>query len=305
MIRTFLIITILACSFARTVFAEQPRAIAYREMLASGKFYIEYSRVAEYEDPKLQKRSDKNSKRTREIFVADAGKRAILSMGGRYGNAMAMRMESAQSVCKLFRNAARNAADFRDEMKLDYLYKDGKYYQFFGKNKALCLAEAETENAYADPLAGWNDVRQTLAAPGFLAPLVLGESETVQFAGSSTNTVFGKIMVTDTYLVRVKDKNDNTIGMEYNYNYYYDEAGELRYVGVKVAASGNAQNGGTADSIRGKGNSIGTYIRVDQFVSTIPQDVFAYPKDCKVYSILPGSLHDLFGYGELVESEKE
>lgn len=305
MMKKSLIIAILALLFTGTAFAEQPRAAAYREMLAAGKFYIEYSRVAEYADPKLQKRSDKNSERTREIFVADGGKRAILSMGGRYGNAMAMQMESAQSVCKLFRNAARNAAAFRDEMKLDYLYKDGKYYQFFGKNKALCLSEVEAKDVHADPLADWHGVVQTLAAPGFLAPFVLGESEDARFAGSGTETIFGQTMPTDTYLVRIKDKNGSTAGMEYAYNYYYDETGELRYISVKVAANGNAQNAGTAGSLRGKGSSIGTYIRVDQFVGTIPQDMFAYPKDCKVYSILPGSLHDLFGYGELVEVEKE
>ena len=108
MMKRSLIIAVFTLLCMGTAFAEQSRAGAYREMLASGKFYIEYSRVAEYADPKLQKRSDKNSKRTREIFAADGGKRAILSMGGRYGNAMAMKMESAQSVCKLFpKNRAR------------------------------------------------------------------------------------------------------------------------------------------------------------------------------------------------------
>ena len=305
MMKKSLIIAILAMLFAGTACAEQPRAAAYREMLASGKFYIEYSHVAEYADQKLQKRSDKNSKRTREIFVADGGKRAILSMGGRYGNAMARQMESARSVCKLFRNAARNAVALRDEMKLDYLYKDGKYYQFFGKNKALCLSDAEVKDVHIDPLADWHGVVQTLVAPKFLAPFVLGESENVRFAGSGTETIFGKAMPKDTYIVLVKDKKGNTAGMEYAYNYYYDETGELRYVSVKAAATENAQNEGTAGIGRGKGSSIGTYIRVDQFIDTIPPDVFVYPKGFKVYSILPGSLNDLFGYGELVEAEKE
>ena len=300
-----LIAAVLAfSSLTGTAFAEQPKAAEYRAMLASGKYYLEYSRVAEYADAKLQKRSDKYSKSTREIFVADGGQRAILSMGGRYGNGMAMRMENSRAVGKLFRNASSNAASLRDELKLDLLYQEGNYYQFFGKNKALRLSEAEAASGYADPRAEWGRVRQTLAAPAFLPAFALPESEDMRFVGSGTETIFAQPMTVDTYILRVHAKDgDKDVGVPYAYKYYYDETGELRYIGVTLAEEGSAQ--GTQKPLRGKGGSLGTYIRIDSFSGEIPADVFAYPKDAKIYCILPGSLDDLFGYGELVETQEQ
>ena len=292
-------------AFSCTGFAEQPKAAEYRAALAAGRYYAEYSRVAEYENPKLQERSDKNSRLTREIFVADGDKRAVISTGGRYGNEMAIRMESAHVIGKLFRNATKNARSLRKTMKLDLLYNNGYYYQFFGKNKALRLSDADTDDIHADPKAAWQRVREMLRAPGFFLAFTLPESEDMRFLVSGTETIFSMPMTVDTYIIRTTSKEDKTELVSYAYKYYYDEKGDLRYVSIDIAGDNTAEKAIAAKKRRGKGESLGSYIRIDSFKSEIPPDIFAYPEDYKIYCIEPGSVNDLFCYGELVESPKD
>lgn len=286
-------------------FAEQPKAAEYRAMLASGRYYLEYSQVTEYGNAKMQKRSDKNSKFTREIFVSDGDKRAILSMGGRCGNDMAMYMEQVGAVGKLFRNAAQNAISLRRELKLDLLYKNGHYYQFFGKDKALRVDEADIKDPGIDLKMAWTKVRAALAAPGFLLPFVLSEQAGARYAESGTETIFGTPMTVDKYIVQTTSKDDKTEAVLYAYKYYYNEKGELQYVNIAAAEEPGTQGAGTVKPRRGKGDSLGVYTRIDSFTREIPADIFAYPKDYKIFYIEPGSVNDLFSYGELVESDKD
>ncbi len=292
-------------AFASAAFAEQPKAAEYRAVLASGRYCLEYSRVAEYADAKMQKRSEKYSKFTREIFVSDSGKRAILSMGGRRGNETAARLEAAGAVGRLFRNAAQNTLPLYGELKLDLLYKNGHYYQFFGKNKALRFSEAEINDTGADPRMGWPKVKEALTAPDFLLPFVRSEREGARYVESITETIFGAPLTVDKYIVQPTPGDGKTEAVPYAYKYYYDEKGELRYVNVAPAVESGAREAEEAAPRRGKRDSLGVYIRIDSFTEELPAGIFAYPKGYEIYYIQPGGVNDLFCYGELVESEKE
>lgn len=292
-------------AFASAAFAEQPKAAEYRAALASGRYYLEYSRVAEYADAKMQKRSDKYSKFTRELFVSDGGQRAILSMGGRRGNEMAARLEAAGAVGRLFRNAAQNMLPLYGELKLDLLYKNGHYYQFFGKNKALRFSEAEVNDAGGDPRMAWPKVKEALTAPDFFLPFVRSEQEGARYVESIAETIFGAPLTVDKYIVQPTPKDDTTEAVSYAYKYYYDEKGELRYISVTPAEEKGTREVEEATPRRGKRESLGIYIRIESFTREIPAGVFAYPKGYEIYYIQPGGVNDLFCYGELVESEKE
>lgn len=292
-------------AFVNAAFAEQPKAAEYRAVLASGRYCLEYCQVAEYADAKMQKRSDKYSKFTKEIFVSDGGKRAILSTGGRRGNETVARMETSGAVGRLFRNATQNTLPLHGELKLDLLYKNGHYYQFFGKNKALRFSEAEINDTGADPRMAWPKVQEALMAPDFFLPFIRLEHEGARYVESIAETIFGAPLTVDKYIVQSAPKDDKTEAVSYAYKYYYDEKGELRYVNIAPAEENGTQEAAGVTPRQGKRESLGVYIRIDSFTREIPADIFAYPKGYEIYYIQPGGVNDLFCYGKLVESEKD
>lgn len=209
------------------------------------------------------------------------------------------------------------------------LYKDGKYYQFYGKDKAIVGEEKYFSADYTDPSERWSSIKSELELPTFLGALlpdnpdisyfsVQGTTNAVikitkvsTFIESGTEKIFGQTFNYDKYSVK-KFNSDGTelgkftdprTGKKYDtdltetYTFYYNANGELKYVKEDSIFS-NAQANAQKNSGMFSGEN---YISIEKFTGDIPTGFFNFPKGCKVYQMDMGTLADLLGVKEIVE----
>lgn len=278
-----------------TASAEHAGAARYREMVDSGRYYVEYTIAIEYDTPKMQKREKKARKMTLEAFSSRGERRSLLTTGGKYGNSTAMRMQTTGSIGNIFKNATQNSMSSRGKMKLDLLRSDGKYYQFFGNKKALVMPESEAKNEHADERLHWQKVPGLLAFPRFLPPLSSLVRDRVKFTGSGTGKVLGEEMAFDSY---VSEPADGDYAEPLAYKFYYDEKGSLRYVNVAQPDDDEPARAG-AEKYHSSSGVVATYFCIEKFTTELPPGVMDIPAGTKIYYIEPGGMDDLFSYGRL------
>jgi hypothetical protein len=191
------------------------------------------------------------------------------------------------------------------------LYQDGKYYQFYDKDKAIVGYEKDFYADYINPEEHWEFVRSGIALPVFLGALLPNNPNIPSFNGifyeysgfkdnhkkistlieSGTENIFGQNFNYDKYTVKfiydtnvkVNKNGEEITDFTQTYIFYYDGNGKLSYV--------------KQCDIDGKM----TYISIDEFTENIPTDFFTFPKGCQVYKMDTGTLADLLGVPELVE----
>ena len=316
MVKQFLALSVAAMFMLipPPVSAEQSAAENYRQLINSGKFFLEYSQKTDLKDKKSSM-----SRYMAAIEKYDVGGKQIAYSNGR----------------KIFYSKMRSLDSVKGESSTNYqkylpvaLYKDGKYYQFYGKDKAIVGEEQYFSADYTDPSENWNSIKSELELPAFLGAL-LPDNPNISFIGgikdklqlknvstfieSGTAKIFGQTFNYDKYSVK-KFNSDGTklgkftdprTGKKYDadftetYTFYYNANGELKY----VKEDGRFSNtNARVNAQKNSGMFTGEiYISIEKFTGDIPTGFFSFPKGCKVYQMDMGTLADLLDAKEIVE----
>lgn len=300
--------------------AEQAAADHYRQLINSGKFFIEYGTAADVQ-------GNKSKRALMEVkYMDDHNKKQLACDGDR---------RMLYSMFRMMDAVKGKLAEVKQGKFLPaILYQDGKYYQFYGKNSAVVGYEEEFFKDYVNPREGWTRVNSEVKLPGFFvaimpnSPNVADSYEVLrnmrngefqitansEFVESGTATVFGQTFNYDKYLVKRFTPDGNELGKAVDtrrlpegtptdfsetYTYYYDADGVLRYVKEDNRFTRRRQQINQQPDAQ---SDTGVYTRIYSFTNAIPTGFFNFPAGCNVYRMDLGTLEDLLEIPQLVET---
>lgn len=281
--------TLLYPSF---ISAEQQAAERYRQIIASGKFFIEYH-------SEIDKGKKSTMRGTFEANIAVWGRKLAYNSENKkvYINKKSGGIRSLDYVKNPF-----NVSEIF-MMNVKYLplasYQNGKYYQFYGKNEAIVGDEKEFTADYINPKECWDNVEFYLKTPDFFDALYSNDENIYsEFVESGKEKIFGKEYQYDKYFVK-RNLNNEKVAEE-SYFLYYDETKNLKYVKENTTDTTKfiMPNG----MVTQVSKPDGLYLLIENFSTNIPADFFDFSKGCKVYRMDLGTLEDLLEMPPLVES---
>ena len=192
----------------------------------------------------------------------------------------------------------------------DFMYKNGKYYQFFSENRAilagitfpksknkaklsaLVLPEDKLNSPNLKYAENWDLVESKLSLPDELAIFYWNDKFhanpfglTPYYNGSSTRTIEDKDYECDQYLIDIKSMAGTNMAQE-AYNMIY-ENGQLVMTQKYLI-------------LDGKEILIRT-IKISALTSDVPEDAFTIGPKCNVYAAGTGDMNDLMERSILVE----
>ncbi len=221
--------------------AEQAKASEYRRILESGTFYIEYSSFMDMGSVKAAK-ADAELVYNKEAFAVNNDKKIAYTRGPRIGDTVMMQKSIIENN-PLFKDWAKTSQK-QGKWRPEVMYRDGKYYQFFGENSALMAPESQIMNSSANEL--WNNAVMKVGLPPFFLALVPNHPELMQTwmmqvgdvylrleyisecVENGRESVLGETMNFDKYVVYQQCGGTRTA--IYVYYFFYDDTGNLRYV---------------------------------------------------------------------------
>lgn len=272
--RKVLAMTLVLSTFATSAFAEQPAAQKYRDILQSGKFYVEYE--FDYAKKCLAVDSD----RRMDYTVFKSGGNAALALGLGLINPIL-------AIGSLF---AKNTS----KVPTAY-YENGKFYQFEGKKKAFMATEQQLNDINIDPNEGWSSIKSRLALPPELAVFAPNDkffeatngATAPKFLESGSKVVGKKEFQFDKYIYDVKGQTGkNLYGMAY---YMYYEKGELKEIESYLTKLGQP-------------DELLQTIEVKKITGELPENVLKIPEGCKVYAAGLGDMNDLIDQPVQIET---
>lgn len=295
MLRKFLMLAAVLMIIAITppVSAEQAAAEQYRQLISSGKFFLEYSYQTHF--------SDKNSKSAREFAQYEKYYAQAYVQGEQIGWDDGKKKSCSKKFSPDGRKSSYEPAVF---------YTDGKCYKFQNANKATLFENVSSENELILPAffsALLPDSPNVSHVSGGLSEF----NEVSTLIESGTENIFGQDFNYDRYAVKFFDSAGNELGkftypktgkkydrdFSSTYTYYYNSSGELKYVKEEGFARLLVPRYTSLNSMDG----VEIYISIDKFTGNIPTGFFNFPKGCKVYRDNAGTLDDLLENEELVE----
>lgn len=272
------ILILLFTAFTLPVSAEQPAAEQYRQMFASGNFYVEY-RVA-----------DKNKQ------LNKSAQQMLAFLGKMNDNSKKPTHEIRAGL-----NGQRIAKTGIKEKYPSALYRDGNYYKFIVSSEessniiigshtktlrnAYLLHEDKLYSPNLDPDEHWETVRKDLTLPeafniffpndpmndaAQIAPKLL-------FNGESKRTIENKEYNCDQYINDMKNLEGTVIAQE-AYNMLYD-GGKLVRIQKYLCHDGK--------------EFLITDLIIDSISTQVPDEAFAIHKKFKLYEARKGDMNDL------------
>ena len=221
-----LIVTLLLMALALPASAEQPAAEQYRQMFASGNFYVEYE-------------------------VADKSGHWVIPEGAQSSTMRHLGMvrdsKKHRNEVRAGRNGQRVAKSGVKDKYPSALYQDGKYYKFIIEEKnafspglmgeqrikilrrAILLDEKDLYAPTLDPDEHWETVRKDLTLPEVFNVFFPNDpmnddaqiSSKPTFNGDSKRTIDDKEYDCDQYINNIKSLSGAVIALE-AYNMLYD-----------------------------------------------------------------------------------
>ena len=293
--KKFLILMLLVTVLNSHASAEQPAAEKYRQMFASGNFYVE-----------CQIFTFQNSRKMPTAFLVYAGKDGKRMHG--LNRSGVLGWYPAYGVTELTTSSNREMLKFRETLEAalkkypHVLYENGRYYRFYkplnnkpvnnrDELRGVMLPEEKLNSPNLNPDEEWQYVQSDLALPDELAiffwddkfhknPLGLKP----YYNGSSKVTVDKKEYDCDQYLIDIKSMAGTNIAQE-AYNALY-ENGQLVMVRKYLIYKGKER------FVRD--------LKVIAITEQVPEEVFAFRKKIKVYEAGTGNLDDLVGDPKII-----
>ena len=271
--KRILAMTLALCTFTCSAFAEQAAAEKYRNILQSGKYYVEY----EFDTVK------------QTLAVADNKRMnyTVYKNKGNSGLAMGLGLINPLfAIGALLGGGSKNPTAY---------YEDGKYYQFSGKKKAMLATEQQLDDPNIDPTEGWGAVKYNLALPEELAVFAPNDmfyqatngAGQPAFVESGTTVVKDKTLIYDKYSYSVKSMTGKELYAK-NFYMYYKE-GELDKIMTYVS-----YRGGQEELIR--------VVEIKEITDVLPENALKMPEGCKVYAVGLGDMNDLLDQPVQVET---
>lgn len=271
MLKKAIAIGLTMCTISCTAFAEQAKVQEYRNILNSGKYYVEYG----LDD-------------VDKILAVENHHRMDYTVYKKGGNMAMMGLAIINPFLAL-------GALVKTQDKVPTaLYQEGKFYQFLTKKKAIMATWNQLNDPNLDPSEGWNTVKQKLALPEELAILAPNEEYNQRVTGetpaqlieSGEALVNGKPQIYDKYLTSVKNRRGKTI-LEKTYFFYYVN-GELKTVKSFIQAANDIERPYRTLTLK-------------KLTADLPENTLKIPDGCKVYAAGIGDMNDLIDNPELVE----
>lgn len=266
-------LTLALSTFTVTAFAEQPEAAKYRNILQSGKYYVEYE--LDYAKKILAVQDNRRMDYT--VYKSEG------SMFATMGLAM---VNPLLALGSLF---------MKNESKVPTAYYEaGKFYQFQGKKKASMAIWNQLNDPNLDPMDSWGTVKQKLALPEELAIFApndmfserLAGADIPRFVESGNSTINEKEYVYDKYVTNVKSHTGKSLYAK-NYYFYYQE-GVLKYIKTFMYTNGASEQ-------------LLQSIEIKKITQELPENILKIPAGCKVYAAGIGDMNDLLDKPVLVE----
>ena len=212
--KLFLVTAIFALLNFGTADAEHANADYYRQIFQSGSFYVKFEYKKDSTDSKNIKWGEKI------LFADDKNKIRMERTSYKYAKGSLIWLNPLGAIFG------------GDENKNpEVMYKDGKYYRFFAKNKANVCEEKNLEHENINPRDGWNKIKKILALPDELAvffwddPFSLRSTEIPApiFVESIKKSLDGKEYACDRYETKINDSADLI------YELFYNDEGKLSF----------------------------------------------------------------------------
>lgn len=258
-------------TLASTAFAEQPKIQEYRNILNSGKYYVEY------ELGNVEK-----------ILAVEDHRRMDYTIYKKGGNLAMAGLGLINPVFAL-------GALIRTQDKVPTaLYQYGKFYQFLSKKKAIMAIWNQLDDPNLDPTESWNTVKQKLALPEELAIIAPNEEYNQHLNGetpaklieSGEALVNGKPQLYDKYITTVVNRKGKIV-LEKTYFFYYVK-GELNEVKSFIQLANDIERPYRT-------------LKLKKISAEIPENALKIPEGCKVYAAGVGDMNDLIDNPALVE----
>lgn len=269
----------LLCGFLNfgTTNAEQAKAEDYRQWFSSGNFYVEF----EYKKDSV---NGKNKKWATRILAAEKSDDATEIRMER----MNYKYENSNLAWLIPLGAMFGGGENKNP---EVMYKDGKYYQFFSKNKANVCDEDQINHENINPRDGWNKIPNKLALPDELAVFFWDDAPFSKrnsqipapiFVESSKKILDGKEYDCDCYKTEINES------AKLIYELFYDDAGDLRFAKSKL--------------IRAEKEYNLNFLEIKEIKANIPENKkFSY-ENVQEYPVGMGDMRDLL---ESAEPSKE
>ena len=250
---------LLALSFVGNVgaaSAEQAAAEKYRRIVQAGNFAVEYK-----------------DKYTVRIIAQKDGKRMERT-----------KYETNLSWMKVL-NPLGMIFGGSEPKYPEVLYKDGKYYQFTAKDKAIVCDKDQLDAENLDPRQGWNGINRKLALPMEIAVFYWEDPYREQTVGiekpalswSGKKSLDGKEYDCDRYVCNMLSAANQKTA-DYVYDMLY-EKGELKIIQSYI------KRGDTEYPVN--------TLSVKTITDKISDNLFKIEKDTKIYGAGMGDMSDL------------
>lgn len=294
--------------------AEQAAAARYREMFASGNFYVKYG-VGLTDDSYFSRsrlsmmlslrNRKKKSANTAEKYEPVAAQMIIAGYDGKRAHAIFMKTLS-MSMGGFF-SGPKLKETGHELLYSEALYSEGNYYRVdadakhqhpFAASKskpqyiALVLPEEKLNLPTLNPDEGWGMIRKDLSIPAELAifcqddPYRDDDFQSPYFTESSKRTVNKNEYDCDEYAVDTKSVAGDVISRDI-YRALY-EKGRLVYVQRFFVHDGR--------------EDLVSMIDVQEIFNAAPPDLFEFPNGTEIYAADEGKMHDLTEERESVEN---
>lgn len=256
-----------------SAFAEQPETAKYRDILQSGKFYVEYE--LNY---------------AKKILAVQDNKRMDYTIYKSKGNPYA-----GAGLALINPFLALGSMFIKNESKVPTAYYEaGKFYQFDNKKKAHMAIWNQLNDPNLNPMEGWNAVKQKLALPEELAIFAPNDMFAENYAGadvpkfieSGNASINGKDFVYDKYSTSVLSHSGNVL-FGNNYYFYYG-GGELKHINTFTYSDNS-------------GEVLLRSIEIKKITQELPENILKIPEGCKVYAAGIGDMNDLIEKPVLAE----
>lgn len=256
-----------------SAFAEQQEAAKYRDILQSGKFYVEYE--LNY---------------AKKILAVQDNKRMDYTIYKSKGNPYA-----GMGLAMINPFLALGSLFIKNESKVPTAYYEaGKFYQFDSKKKAHMAIWNQLNDPNLNPMEGWNAVKQKLALPTELAIFAPNDMFAENYAGVATPkfvesgnaSIDGKTYVYDKYSSNILSHSGKVL-IGNNYYFYYGE-GELKHINTFTYSDSS-------------GEVLLRSIDIKKITQELPENILKIPEGCKVYAAGIGDMNDLIEKPVLVE----
>ena len=266
--------TMVLTTLATSAFAEQPNAQKYREILQSGKFYVEY----ELDDLK------------KTLAVQD-NKRMDYTIFKKTGN---MGLAIGLSLINPLLAVGALLGGNKSKVPSAY-YEAGKFYQFDSKKEATMARWDQLNDPNIDPAKGWNSIKARLTLPEELAVFapkdmffeeVYGVRNPV-FVESGKKVEKKKELIYDKYSYNVNSHAGNTLFTKSFYMWYVN--GELIEIKSYINKPGEQEE-------------FLHSLEVKKLTSELPENALKIPAGCKVYAVSLGDMNDLIDQPVQVET---